>query len=758
MSSGQSSTRWRLWTTILILLLITTGMRPSPARAQDPSDPAAPVVEAMVAGEQAISRQEPQLAESHYRVALLEGWLLLGALAVADDDWPRAKTAYETAMSSAVETRRARLSLGGVYIRTGEPDEAILVLRKIIGKDLRDAEARRLLAQALAAAGQLGESILELESLLVLYPDDSENLFLLGAAHLQHGQLEEAVPLFEELATQRPIPQTHVLLARTYRDFEHFEHARQAAQKALAMDPQVLRAHYYLGTIEFLEKAQAGLPAAIEHFQAELEIVPDDLSTNLYLGMSLVDQRRDEEAITPLEVVAADAGSERDALYFLGRAYLRTGRVDDAVATLSRALELFETDDASIPDSAVEERRQRQISQLHYQLGLALRRAGDEEAAAPHFAAAAESMAQETEDSRERLRRYLEDDTQGGANEAFSSPLDSTPVTGLGATERAELRTTLTYRLAQSYLNLGVLQAQRRRLPRAADLFQQAADLVPELPQVQYSLGVARFNSGQFEQAIQPLARALGDQQENLQLRRMLALAWLNAGGYAQAAELLVDDPGRATDRSLQYAYGVALVRSGRAAQAETVFAGLLARNQDWPELHVVLGLAAAQQDDFDTAIASLERAIELKPDIADAHSTLGDIHMRHGRLEEAERELRTELDYRPNDFQTLYLLATVLELAGDSAEALDILDSLLATRPQAANARYLKGKILLAQGDAVAAQIQLETAASLNPADPEIHYQLGIALQRQGLVDEARLAFETYQSLKRDKDSGGPS
>ena len=53
----------------------------------------------------------------------------------------------------------------------------------------------------------------------------------------------------------------------------------------------------------------------------------------------------------------------------------------------------------------------------------------------------------------------------------------------------------------------------------------------------------------------------------------MLALSWLNAGGYAQAMELLVDDPGRVTDRSLQYAYGVALVRSGRAAQAETVFA-----------------------------------------------------------------------------------------------------------------------------------------------------------------------------------------
>lgn len=740
------------------LSLLALAALPPITAAQGASDLASPVLQAMARAEAAIQNQEPQLAESLYRKALLEGWLLLGAVAAAERDWGAAQTAYEAAMSSAVETRRARLLLADVHIRSGNPSQAILLLRKIIGKDLRDAEARRLLAQALAADGQLVESTLELESLRTIYPEDPENLFLLGAAYLQQGRLEDAEPLFEQLVVERPIPQTRVLLARTYRDFEHFEHARQAAQEALAMDPQVLRAHYYLGTIEFLEKAQAGLPAAIEHFQAELEIVPDDLSTNLYLGMSLVDQRRDEEAIAPLEIVAADAESERDALYFLGRAYLRTDRVQDAVDTLSRALELFESDDERMPDSAVEERRQRQISQLHYQLGLALRRAGDEETAAPHFAAAADSMARETEDSRERLRRYLEDDTRGGAQEAFSSPLDSTPVTGLGAEERASLRPTLIYRLAQSYMNLGVLQAQRRRLPRAADLFQQAADMVPELPQIQYSLGVARFNSGQFEQATEPLSRALEEDPENLQVRRMLALAWLNSERYQQAAALLVDDPERANDRSLQYAYGVALVRSGQAQEAERVFAELLAKNQDWPELHVVLGLAAAKQDDFDTAIESLERAIELQPDVAEAHSTLGDIHMRHGRLEEAERELRTELDYRPDDIQALYLLANVLEMGGDSEEALDLLDAVLDVRPQAANARYLKGKILLAKGDAEAALIQLETAARLNPGDPEIHYQLGLALQRQGRAEEARAAFETYQSLKRDKNAGGSS
>lgn len=758
MRARQTNLERRSLALRLTLSVLTCGIAISTAKAQESLAPAAPVVEAMVQAEAAIQDKEPQLAESRYRTALLEGWLIMGDLAAVDRDWESAKAAFEAAMSSAAETRRTRLALADVYIRDGDPEEAIRLLRVLTAKNMRDVQARRLVAQALGADGQLGEAVLELESLRNLFPDEPENLFLLGTAYLQQERLEDVQPLFAELATQRPIPQTHVLLARTYRDFGHFEPARESARQALEMDPKIPRAHYYLGTIEFLELAQAGLPQAIEHFQAELLVSPEDLSTNLYLGMALVDQRRDDEAIPPLEFVASHAESERDALYFLGRAYLRLGRVDDAVVTLTRALEFLESDHARDPDSSVEARRLRQISQLHYQLGLALRRNGDEAAATPHFAAAAETMARETEDSRERLRRYLEDDTRGGTQEAFSSPLDSSAVSNLDARQRAELRATLVYRLAQSYLNLGVLQAQRRRVPRAADLFQQAADLVPDFPQVQYSLGIARFNSGQFEEATQPLARALALDPANLQLSRMLALAWLNSEHYAQAATLLENDPGRETDRSLQYAFGVALVRSGRAPEAERVFADLLSRNQDWPELYVVLGLASAQRDDFDSAIESLEKAIDLKPEVAEAHSTLGDIHMRHGRLEEAERELRAELAYRPNDVHALYLLANVLELAGQSDEALRILDSVLSSNPRAANARYLKGKILLAAGNAELAQIQLETAARLTPDDPEIHYQLGLALQRQGRAEEAREEFATYQSLKRDKGTGGDS
>ena len=58
-------------------------------------------------------------------------------------------------------------------------------------------------------------------------------------------------------------------------------------------------------------------------------------------------------------------------------------------------------------------------------------------------------------------------------------------------------------------------------------------------------------------------------------------------------------------------------------------------------ELSVFLGQAHAQQGDFAAAIESLDRALKLKPDVAEASATLGVIYLRQGKLPEAETALR---------------------------------------------------------------------------------------------------------------------
>jgi tetratricopeptide (TPR) repeat protein len=708
--------------------------------------------QAIVDAEKSLQVGELQTAESRYRTALFEGWVLLGSLAEGSGDLLEARSAYEQAIASAVEVRPARMALAGILAQIEDFDEAEALLRLLIAQDKNDFEARRLLSDTLADAGRAEESIQELEQLVSMNPEDLETTYYLSTAYLAERRTEEADFLLERLAEAIPTPQMHILIGRAYRDHNYFERARKAFDTAIELDPKVQRARFYRGTVDLRDQGQAALEAAREWFEEELQVNPDDPMTNLYLGMALVDGRRYAEAIPHLETASRSATIRADALQFLGKSLLGEDRLAEAIAAFRRGLETLQAEVGNGPDVTLTELEARQISQFHYQLAQTLRKTGDHETAAVHFDAAKDYQVRQKESAEEVLDRYL---ATGSGEDDVGAELRGQEPPGQPSVEMpttSGLRDSIETALAGSYLNLGVLKAKANEPGLAASLFQQAADLDPELAQVQYSLGIARFNAGLFQQAVGPLSRALEERRGDEQLEQMLALAWFNADEYEKAAEILADLPARHSTPGLQYAFGVALVRSGRPAEAEGVFRELLARNVDWPELNVVLAQAHASQGDFDTAVELLERALVLNPQVAEAHATLGEIHMRKGELEEAEEELRRELSAHPEDTRTMYTLATVLDMAQKPTEAMTQLRSLLDLEPRLGKGRYLLGKLLLAQGSLEGALEQLEAAAGLTPDDASVHYQLGQAYQKLGRREEARREFDTFRQLKNEK------
>ncbi len=745
---------------IHISLALALGLTPGivAAAGAGNADPTATLRQALGQAEQALAEGENQIAESRYRTALLEGWLLKGALAREAGLLPEARAAFERAAVSAVEVRRPHMSLALVELRLDGAQRAVALLRGLKQQNLADAAVRRLLPRALMAADQVDEAIQEMEELHILDPQGLENTYALARAYLGRKRLEQAAALFAELAERRPIAETHVLIGRTYRDFGHWQHAHRALEVAIELNPQVRRAHYYMGSVDLFAQGLDLLEEAMEHFDAELRVSPEDPMTYLYLGAALVEQHRYEEALSRLEIASRQLNERPDIFQFLGRGHLALGHFDQAVAAFRRALEKIGEAEPRQPAAKYsEDRRQRQLSSIHYQLAQALRRGGDEEAAAVHFAAAKQSSAYSAEGLRELLEIYLGDEENEENLAASTWPLELSPFSGVGPQARAGVEKAVTGSLIQAYFNLGVMRTKAGDFARAARLYARAADLEPPAyPRLRYALGTALFNSGQFEQAAAPLQQAWSETPDDDNLRRMLALAWFNSQSYEQAAELLRDDPGRGANPALDYTYAVALVRSGRAAQAEPVFARLLAENADWPELNVLLGQAHAQQDDYEAATKYLRRALELKPDVAEAQATLGDIYLRQGKLAEAEEALLAELRAHPGDLRAKYTLAVVLDLNRKPDAALEVLGPLLEAKPGLADGRYLFGKILLAQGNPEAARAQLEAAAELSPADANIRYQLGQAYQRLGQREKAGHEFEEYRRLKRS--TGAPS
>ena len=714
---------------------------PSPAGATGAvADAAGTVERAMAAAENSLREGEFQAAESHYRDALREGWLLKGTLARVQGKPLEARDAFQRASTSAVENRFALQALALAHLQLGETAPAVESLRRLAHLKPGDVQTRRLLAQALAASGHPDESVRELEAARALAPGDAELSFALAGGYLRAKRVEEAARLFDRIALERPIPQTRVLIGRTYRDFGEYDRARAELRIALKQDPRVRRAHYYLGNVTVAEKGRAGLEEAVPEFQAELRLAPQDLLANLELGMALVDTQRSEEALPALEVAARSEPPQARTLYYLGRAQLGVGRPAEATASLRQALALLQRDGATVG----------QLRVVHNQLGQALRSLGDGQDARVHFAEAERLSAQGSETSREDLARQMAGTPDPEAGAAQGVPMiEASPLAALPAPELLALERRVTEALARTHLNLGVMQAQRGRFAAAAEQLERAAEVDPDFPQVQQSLGIAYFNARQFDKATGPLARSLAANANDAGVRRMLAMAWLNCQAYGKAAELLRDDPERGSNPPLQFAYGLALAKSGQAARAEEVFSKLLSTHGDSAELSVLLGKAYAQMGDFDAAVEYLHKALRARADAAEANGALGVIFLKQGKLAEAEAALRAELRGHPSDLQSQQNLAYVLDADQRPREALPLLRAVLQAKPDFAEARYLLGKILLAEGETAESIEHLEAAARLTPEEANTHYQLGRAYTKAGRTEEAQQQFEITRQIK---------
>lgn len=693
----------------------------------------------MASAEAVLRKGDPKAAEVRYHAALQEGWLLMGALEGALGRLPESREAFRKATSVAPPNTQALRSLAVAQLRMGDSGPAIEILTRIADGDRKDVQTRRILAQALATAGQTEAAVARLEEARAAAPDDLALAYDLATGYLRSSKSAAAADLFARILQARPLALTHVLVGRAYHDAGDRERAREEMRAALKLDPHARWAHYHLGMIVIEEGGVGEIDRASQEFRAELKLAPDDVATSVQLGMALVEARRPAEALPALEIATRAPRPEARAFYFLGRCWLGLDRPAEALAALRRALELAERDGAG----------EGQLGSVHNQLGVALRALGSQEEAATHFAEAEGLLARGAEGARERMTAYLADAPDPAGGPAAAPPMEPSPLAQLSAPQRQQLKDRATAALARAYLNLGVMQAQAERFAPAADLFEEAAALDPDFPQVQYSLGIARFNAKQLDKATAPLARAVAANPDNAGLKRMLAMAWLESREYEKAAALLRDDPGREADPSVQYAYGLALSHSGRVAEAESIFTGLLTEHADWAELHVVLGKAHAQEGDFPKAIESLTRAVQLKADVPEANATLGVIYLKQGRLAEAERALRAELKSHPADVQSQQNLAVVLDSEQRSDEAIGLLRSVLGSKPDFADARYLLGKILLAQGALSEAQEQLEAAARLAPEDANVRYQLGQAYQKQGRAELAEKQFEIFRQLK---------
>src|SRR5439155_1228257 len=201
---------------------------------------------------------------------------------------------------------------------------------------------------------------LELQEARRLAPDDSETAVTLAFTYLREQQLEKAQKIFAELLQRHgESPQMHIMFGAAYRETEYVNQAVAEFKRAVALDANYPRLHYYMALAYLSQEGSHAIPQALAELTDEILRHPGEYSAHYLAGLIYVQERKLQEALPYLEKAASLEPTNPDAPLYLGQALYLLDRTDLAVSVLQKSVAL--TKDPS--------RNQYQVAKAHYLLG-----------------------------------------------------------------------------------------------------------------------------------------------------------------------------------------------------------------------------------------------------------------------------------------------------------------------------------------------------------------------------------------------------
>ena len=401
------------------------------------------------------------------------------------------------------------------------------------------------------------------------------------------------------------------------------------------------------------------LDLAIGKYDEARRLRPDYLPTLLRLGrVRLLHGDLDASREAYSAALRLDSGSAA-AHAGLARLAARRGEPRTATEHFEEALELQPTATA-----------------LHYALALAYRELGENEKAREHLA--------ERGDVEVRFYDPIAAEVKNRASGPTAQMFLANAALEVGSVDEALARLREVLRTSPSnagaHANLGSVLGRAGRLEEAADAFAAAVRLNEGLPLYRVSLVGLLLELGRWSEALPHMRTILEQAPDHHLVRSQLAGALARQEDYeGAAAQYALVVAARPEALQMRWEFATVLERLGRPQEMRTQLEALLASGGD--DALALFKLANLEIEAGDTAAAELHytRALELDPELKEAHMNLALLMGRQRRyLEAAEHQARVvELD--PDNPEAHLTLATARVLGGALADARSGLEVALA-------------------------------------------------------------------------------
>jgi tetratricopeptide (TPR) repeat protein len=163
----------------------------------------------------------------------------------------------------------------------------------------------------------------------------------------------------------------------------------------------------------------------------------------------------------------------------------------------------------------------------------------------------------------------------------------------------------------------------------------------------------------------------------------------------------------------------IALVNQGKLAEAEAVYADLATKNPTIPQLFYNLGVVQMQAKKIPEAEASFQKAIEVKPDYADAQTALVNLYLGSNQGAKAVEYAQKAATANPTDGKAQFQVAYASFHSGKYAEAEAAFKKAEELDASNAEIQYYLGSIAIGQNNIPECAARLEKYLAAAPTGP---------------------------------------
>jgi predicted CXXCH cytochrome family protein len=262
----------------------------------------------------------------------------------------------------------------------------------------------------------------------------------------------------------------------------------------------------------------------------------------------------------------------------------------------------------------------------------------------------------------------------------------------------------------------------------------EVAKQQPREAEFYMQLGAAWQSSGKPEAAVAAYERAVRLRPNSLSGLRSLADALRASGQTSRSAEVLNRAIQiAATDALTWYQAGMLDSELGRTAEAIAKLEKAIALDPDLPGQHTSLAGILAGAGHMDRAAAVLGQALRLDPYDATAYDLTGRVLAGKGEMPEALYHFEKATRLRPGYGPHLYDYALALARVNRFEEAQKSVEAALHADPNLAEARVLHGTLFARKRQLPEAAREYRHAVRLRPDFSQAHLDLARVLAAQG-------------------------